>query len=87
MRTYLERVKGLDGPVLLHILTNKGHGFEPAMKDPVKFHAPAPFQKEGNGVVPLKTSSSRTYTDAVSDVLFAACGREPKVAVITHSHV
>ena len=39
LRSYLERVKGLDGPVLLHVLTNKGHGFEPAMKDPVKFHA------------------------------------------------
>ena len=47
LRVYLERVKSLDGPVLLHILTNKGHGFEPAVKDPVKFHAPAPFQKNG----------------------------------------
>ncbi len=60
LRSYLERVKALDGPVLLHVLTNKGHGFEPAVKDPVKFHAPAPFQKAGNGVVPLKTSSSRS---------------------------
>ena len=51
LRSYLERVKALDGPVLLHVLTNKGHGFEPAMKDPVKFHAPAPFEKLGNGVV------------------------------------
>jgi 1-deoxy-D-xylulose-5-phosphate synthase len=83
LRGYLERVKAVDGPVLLHVLTNKGHGFEPAMKDPVKFHAPAPFQKAGNGVVPLKTSSSRTYTDAVSDALFETCHREPKVAVIT----
>ncbi len=83
LRAYLERVKALDGPVLLHILTNKGHGFEPAVKDPVKFHAPAPFQKAGNGVVPLKTSSSRAYTDAVSDTLFEACRRDPKVAVIT----
>ena len=83
LRVYLERVKALDGPVLLHILTNKGHGFEPAVKDPVKFHAPAPFQKTCNGVVPLKTSSSRAYTDAVSDTLFEACRRDPKVAVIT----
>jgi 1-deoxy-D-xylulose-5-phosphate synthase len=83
LRVYLERVKSLDGPVLLHILTNKGHGFEPAVKDPVKFHAPAPFQKTGNGVVPLKISSSRAYTDAVSDTLFEACRRDPKVAVIT----
>lgn len=83
LRSYLERVKAMDGPVLLHILTNKGHGFEPAVKDPVKFHAPAPFQQAANGIVPLKTSSSRTYTDAVSDTLYAACERDPKVAVIT----
>ena len=83
LRGYLERVKSLDGPVLLHILTNKGHGFEPAMKDPVKYHAPAPFRKVENGIVALKTSSSRTYTDAVSDALFAACGKDSKVAVIT----
>jgi 1-deoxy-D-xylulose-5-phosphate synthase len=83
LRSYLERVKAMEGPVLLHVLTNKGHGFEPAMKDPVKFHAPAPFQQAANGIVPLKTSSSRSYTDAVSEALFAACGRDRKVAVIT----
>jgi 1-deoxy-D-xylulose-5-phosphate synthase len=83
LRSYLERVKAMEGPVLLHVLTNKGHGFEPAVKDPVKFHAPAPFQQNGDGIIPLKTSSSRTYTDAVSDVLFEACGRDPRVAVIT----
>jgi 1-deoxy-D-xylulose-5-phosphate synthase len=83
LRGYLERVKALEGPVLLHVLTNKGHGFEPAVKDPVKFHAPAPFQETGNGIIPLKTSSSRTYTDAVSDALFAACRHQPRLAVIT----
>src|SRR6516162_2029306 len=83
LRSYLERVKAMEGPVLLHVLTNKGHGFEPAVKDPVKFHAPAPFHQAGSGIVPLKTSSSRTYTDAVSDALYQACRRDPKVAVIT----
>jgi 1-deoxy-D-xylulose-5-phosphate synthase len=83
LRCYLERVKTMDGPVLLHVLTNKGHGFEPAVKDPVKFHAPAPFQKTCNGFVTIKTQSSRTYTDAVSDTLFDACRRDSRVAVIT----
>ena len=54
LRSYLDRVKALDGPVLLHVLTNKGQGFEPAVKDPVKFHAPAPFRKAGNGVIPTQ---------------------------------
>jgi 1-deoxy-D-xylulose-5-phosphate synthase len=83
LRTYLEKVKALDGPVLLHVLTDKGHGFEPAEKDPVKFHAPAPFQAAEDGIIPLKTSTSKAYTDAVSAALFAAMQRNPKVTVLT----
>src|SRR5260370_25649271 len=73
----------MDGPVLLPVLTDKGHGLEPAVKDPVKFHAPAPFQPAENGIIPLKTSSSKAYTDAVSAALLAAMHRDPKVAVLT----
>ena len=83
LRSYLEKVKAMDGPILLHVLTNKGHGFEPAVKDPVKFHAPAPFKKAENGIIPLKSSSSRTYTDAVSAALFEACRRDSRVAILT----
>ncbi|MFO0954372.1 MAG: 1-deoxy-D-xylulose-5-phosphate synthase [Isosphaeraceae bacterium] len=84
LRSYLERVKEMDGPVLLHVLTDKGHGFEPAVKDPVKYHAPAPFQTAEHGVVPVKTSGGgKAYTDAVSAALFAAMQRDPKVAVLT----
>ena len=83
VRSYLEKVKEMDGPILLHVLTNKGHGFEPAVKDPVKFHAPAPFMKAEDGIVPLKISTSQTYTDAVSSALFDACGRDSRVVVLT----
>ncbi len=83
LRTYVEKVKAMDGPVLLHVLTDKGHGFEPALKDPVKYHAPAPFQMAEDGIVPLKTSSNKAYTDAISAALFNAMQRDPKVAVLT----
>jgi 1-deoxy-D-xylulose-5-phosphate synthase len=83
LRTYLEKVKAMEGPVLLHVLTDKGHGFEPAVKDPVKYHAPAPFQRVEDGIIPLKTSSRQAFTDAVSGALFAAMQRDPKVAVLT----
>ena len=83
LRSYLERVKEMEGPILLHVLTDKGHGFEPAMKDPVKFHAPAPFHKAEDGIIPFKTTPSRAYTDAVSAVLYDACKKDPKVAVLT----
>ena len=83
LKTYLEKVKAMDGPVLLHVLTDKGHGFEPAMKDPVKYHAPAPFQRVEDGIIPLKTSSSRAYTNAASDALYRAIERDKRVAVLT----
>ncbi|WP_435017399.1 1-deoxy-D-xylulose-5-phosphate synthase [Tundrisphaera sp. TA3] len=83
LRKYLEKVKAMDGPVLLHVLTDKGHGFAPAEQDPVKYHAPAPFQEVEDGIIPLTTSSSRAYTDAVSDALYEALAKDPKVAVLT----
>ncbi len=83
LRAYLEKVKAMDGPVLLHVLTNKGQGFEPAEKDPVKFHAPAPFRHDSNGIIPLKTSTTTAYTDAVSAALAETCASQPSVAVIT----
>ena len=83
LRTYIEKVKGMEGPVLLHVLTDKGYGFEPAVKDPVKFHAPAPFHQHENGIIPLKISSSKAYTDAVSTALLGALAKNNKVAVLT----
>ncbi len=80
----LEMVKDVRGPVLLHVFTEKGHGFVPACEDPVKFHAPNPFQRTDDGrVVPVKKSSSRAYTDVVSDAIHAAMGRDERVCVLT----
>lgn len=83
LRGYLEMVKDLEGPVLLHVFTEKGHGFAPACEDPVLFHAPPPFERHDEGVVSIKKSSTRAYTDAVSDAIHAAMQRDPRVAVIT----
>ena len=83
LRKYLNKIKTMDGPILLHVLTDKGHGFEPAMQDPVRFHAPAPFQNTEEGIIPLKTSPSKAYTDAMSAALHAAMARDPRVAVLT----
>lgn len=83
LREYLELVKDLKGPVLLHVLTEKGHGFSPACEDPVLFHTPPPFQRGNDEVISVKQSSSRAYTDVVSDAIHEALSREPKVAVIT----
>ena len=83
LRQYLAKVRAMDGPVLLHVLTDKGHGFAPAMKDPVKFHAPAPFQQAEDGIIPLKVTGGKAYTDAISAALFDAMKRDKSVAVLT----
>ena len=80
---YLDKVKAMEGPILLHVLTDKGRGFAPAEADPVKFHAPAPFQRSEEGIIPLKTSSTRAYTNAVADALLDAMNRDSRVAVLT----
>lgn len=84
LRRYLEMVKDVRGPVLLHVFTEKGHGFEPACQDPVKFHSPSPFTRtEDNEIVPVKASSSRAYTNAVSDAIHSSMKRDTRVCVLT----
>ncbi|MFM8735122.1 MAG: 1-deoxy-D-xylulose-5-phosphate synthase [Pirellulales bacterium] len=80
---YLELVKDADGPILLHVLTEKGHGFKPAEADPVFFHTPAPFECDDECVVSIKKSSSRAYTDAASQAISDALRRDPRVTVMT----
>ncbi|MGE5192298.1 MAG: 1-deoxy-D-xylulose-5-phosphate synthase [Deltaproteobacteria bacterium] len=83
LREYLEMVKDLKGPVLLHVFTEKGHGFKPACEDPVMFHTPPPFERRDDEVVSVKKSSSRAYTDVVSDAIYGAMEVNPKVVVLT----
>ncbi|QDT26017.1 1-deoxy-D-xylulose-5-phosphate synthase [Gimesia panareensis] len=84
---YLQMIKNIKGPVLLHVLTEKGHGFEPATNDPVSFHAPAPFQRnEENEIVPIEKPGavkSKAYTDVVSNSIFQAMTDDERVVVLT----
>lgn len=84
LQSYLELVKDVQGPVLLHVMTEKGYGFEPATEDPVKFHAPAPFERTSeNEIIPVVSSSKKAYTHIVSDAIFSAMEQNERVAVMT----
>jgi 1-deoxy-D-xylulose-5-phosphate synthase len=78
----LERVKRMNGPVLLHAVTQKGKGYSPAEADPVKWHASGPFDKvSGNG--PRKVAGLPRYQE-VFGIGVTELGREnDRVAVIT----
>ena len=60
VKKYLKMVREIDGPVLLHVITKKGHGFQPAAEDPVYFHTPPAFETAEDGKpVPLSSSSKK----------------------------
>jgi 1-deoxy-D-xylulose-5-phosphate synthase len=68
--------------VVLHVVTEKGHGFKPAAEDPTSFHAPAPFV-ESNGSLSFQKKPGRPYTSVAAGALLDAMRRDERVAVIT----
>ncbi len=84
LQKYLDMVRQFQGPVLLHVVTEKGHGFQPAAEDPTTFHAPAPFKRSNGSVVPLVQACARpAYTELVRDALLPQMRANPKVVAIT----
>jgi 1-deoxy-D-xylulose-5-phosphate synthase len=85
LRRWLRDVKDQEGPVLLHVLTTKGHGVPQASADPVTYHTPPVFEKVGpeRTILSLKRGGSRAYTDAVSAAIYSAMQDDPQVAVMT----
>jgi 1-deoxy-D-xylulose-5-phosphate synthase len=83
LRKYLAMVKDLAAPVLLHVVTQKGHGFKPAEKDPVTFHTPAPFERDCDEIVAFKKGGSPAYTDVASTAIYEQMEQNPRVTVIT----
>jgi 1-deoxy-D-xylulose-5-phosphate synthase len=82
LQKYLAMVRQVKGPVLLHVVTEKGHGFQPAAEDPTSFHTPAPFSRS-NGTVAFKTKVTRTYTETARDAVLRAMRVDRRVAIIT----
>jgi 1-deoxy-D-xylulose-5-phosphate synthase len=77
----LNEVKDFDRPVLLHVKTVKGKGFDFASGDPTTFHSPKPFVVEGCRVELKK--SGRSFTTAYADAMIEVMERDPKVYAVT----
>ncbi len=85
LRKILKDLKDQKGPILLHVLTNKGHGVPQAAEDPVTYHTPPVFEQIGpdRAIVSLKKGGAKAYTDAISFALHQAMQDDPKVTVMT----
>ncbi|NOU39740.1 MAG: 1-deoxy-D-xylulose-5-phosphate synthase [Methylotenera sp.] len=77
----LHNIKQLSGPQFLHIVTQKGKGFEPAEDDPNKFHGVGKFDPfNGNA---LHAKSQKTYTEVFGDWLVDMAALDKRLIGIT----
>jgi 1-deoxy-D-xylulose-5-phosphate synthase len=83
LRKYFKMVQRIEGPVLLHVVTEKGHGFQPAAADPVTYHAPPQFERRKNEIVALKKASARSYTHVAAEAIGAQLRANPAATVMT----
>lgn len=69
------------GPLLLHVLTKKGKGYEPAEKDPTSFHGPAGFNVSTGEL--KKTDEGKSYTKIFSEEIVKQAELHPQICTIT----
>ena len=77
----LENVLKMKGPVLLHVITKKGLGYEPAVKNPVWFHACPAFVRETGA--PAKKAARPSYTQIAIESLVKLARADKRIVAIT----
>jgi len=77
----MKNVLKLKGPTLLHVITKKGLGFEPAVRNPVWFHACSPF--DGKTGKPIKKTGYPSYSSIAANTLIRQARHDKRVVVIT----
>lgn len=83
VRKYLQMAKDQQGPILLHVVTEKGHGYQPAAADPVYFHTPPAFEDmEGTPKI-IESSGKPAFTNYARDAILHEMRRNPRVTVMT----
>ena len=80
----LRQLKTMKGPKLLHIHTQKGHGYAPAERDVTTWHAPGKFDPEtGERIVDNDPSKPQKYQDVFGHTLLELAKLNPKIVGVT----
>lgn len=78
----LERVKDSSWPVIVHVVTKKGHGMEEAVKDPVCYHGAAPFNVQTGQFLPA-VSSKPTFPKIFGAHVLKMAENDPSLVTVT----
>ncbi|SFM73407.1 1-deoxy-D-xylulose-5-phosphate synthase [Thermodesulforhabdus norvegica] len=77
-----EKAKHINGPVLIHVLTQKGRGYHPAESNPTHFHGVGPF-KIDTGESCSSGGCPPTYTSVFGRTLVRLAEKDPRIVAIT----
>jgi 1-deoxy-D-xylulose-5-phosphate synthase len=80
---YLEFAKRAEQPVLLHVLTNKGEGYDVAIKNPERFHGASPFDRDTGKGAPAPAGTPPKYQDVMGETLVKLAREDANVIGIT----
>lgn len=78
-----QRLREIDRPVMLHIHTEKGKGFDWSSKEPMRFHSPPAFKVNDYGDVTISSSGRQSWTKAFAAAIQRLMGEDERIAVLT----
>ncbi len=79
----LEFAKSCDHPIVIHILTKKGKGFEAALKNPEKFHGLGPYDVATGATLPAKPGTPPNWQDVFGQAMVKLCQKDNTIIGIT----
>jgi 1-deoxy-D-xylulose-5-phosphate synthase len=77
-----QMLAGDEGPVLVHAITSKGYGYEPAEQDPFRYHGVGRFEVETGEFLPSKPGPPK-YQDVFADALIELAREDERIVAIT----
>jgi len=79
----LEFAKTCEHPVVIHVLTKKGKGFEAALKNPEKFHGLGPYNVQTGDPLPARPGTPPQWQDVFGQALVRLCQKDNTLLGIT----
>ena len=79
----LEFAKTCDQPIVIHVITKKGKGFNAALKHPEKFHGTGPYNPDTGESLPSKPGTPPKYQDVFGQTMVKICQKDTSVVGIT----
>ena len=79
----LEFAKTCDRPIVIHVLTKKGKGYEAALKNPEKFHGLGPYDVATGATLPAQPGTPPNWQDVFGQAMVKLCQKDNSIVGIT----